>query len=249
MFSKSSPFCPCHGPFPDLSGRACSFILPSAPKSLAWLPLDSFTGAELYGEDRRKKCNEKSAANFEKMEKRRWRQICKLMRYKYSEAKVHAVHKLNSASRGGRNTLGWWGEIQLGNEEQILAISEGGEPRLLCCFCGWVYCKTQPALINRIKRWWQTNKWGEGRQIPPQIRSKDQPTSQNVPDQQNITFINYPDQNQDIWSKPPAGQWASEHLMDRHTAAAKNCQRAPKSQTEYCEKRNGWVGGWANSRK
>ena len=141
MFSKSSPFCPCRGPFPDLSGRACSFILPSAPKSLAWLPLDSFTGAELYGEDRRKKCNEKSAANFEKMEKRRWRQICKLMRYKYSEAKVHAVHKLNSASRGGRNTLGWWGEIQLGNEEQILAISEGGEPRLLCCFCGWVVAK------------------------------------------------------------------------------------------------------------
>ena len=49
MFSKSSPFCPCHGPFPDLSGRACSFILPSAPKSLAWLPLDSFTGPSFTG--------------------------------------------------------------------------------------------------------------------------------------------------------------------------------------------------------
>ena len=96
----------------------------------------------------------------------------------------------------------------MGNEEQILAISEGGEPRLLCCFCGWL--QNQARLINRIKRWWQTNKWGEGRLIPPQIRTKDLPTSQNVLDQQNITFQKLPqvnihivlkndqDQNQDI---------------------------------------------------
>ena len=54
-----------------------------------------------------------------------------------------------------------------------------------------VGCKTKQAkaLINRIKRWWETNKWGEGLLILTQIRTKDQPTSQNVVDQQNtITF-------------------------------------------------------------
>ena len=96
------------------------------------------------------------------------------MRYKYTEPKalpgieVHAVktwqrHKLKSVSGAAR-------EIGMGNEEQILAISEGGEPRLLCCFCGWL--QNQARLINRIKRWWQTNKWGEG--LPDSTSDKNQ---------------------------------------------------------------------------
>ena len=58
-------------------------------------------------------------------------------------------------------TLGWGEKYNWVMRNKYWRLArEASQGFFAASVVGWL--QNQPVLINRIKRWWQTNKWGRG---------------------------------------------------------------------------------------